>query len=309
MPGPKNNPIDPPLTQDELEVWAYLHRHVDYLAGQIGIRHDSMPDSIASTIAYIHEEWVKLGHAVETQTYPTEAMEAKNLIVEWPGAKKPDEIVIVGAHYDTVSRTPGADDNASAVAMMLAVCKALNGRKFQRTLRFVAFANEEPMHFSGPTMGSRVYADRCKADGDNVHAMICLEMVGFYNTAHASQDYPSEIPNFIRPLLRDKGDFIALVSDLATRSKLGTFKRAFKKAVKFPVIAAPLPKAQQIMWVSDHGPFWDNGYPAFMVTDTSWFRNPNYHTMNDTPDTLDYDRMTRVAVGVTEGVAALAGEI
>ena len=309
MPVPKNKPIDPPLTQVELEVWAYIHRHIDMLAGQIGIRHDSMPDTIRATIAYIQEEWVKLGQAVETQTYPTEAMEAKNLVVEWQGAQKPDQIVVVGAHYDTVSRTPGADDNASAVAMMLAVCKALAGRKFKRTLRFVAFANEEPMHFSGPTMGSRVYANRCKSADDDIHAMVCLEMVGFYNTKPASQDYPSEIPNFIRPLLRDQGDFIAFVSDLNTRSKLGTFKRAFKKTVKFPAIAAPLPKANQIMWVSDHGPFWDNGYPALMVTDTSWFRNHNYHTMNDTPDTLEYGRMARVAVGVTEGVAALAGEM
>ncbi|MBX2853035.1 MAG: M20/M25/M40 family metallo-hydrolase [Phycisphaeraceae bacterium] len=309
MPGPKNKPIDPPLTQDELEVWAYLHRHVDKLAGEIGIRHDSNPISIASTVSYLHEEWVKLGQSVEMQAYPTPAMEAKNLVVEWPGTEEVDLIVVVGAHYDTVSRTPGADDNASAVAMLLAVCKELLGRRFKRTLRFVAFANEEPMHFSGPTMGSRVYADRCKAAGEMIDVMVCLEMVGYFDTAEDSQDYPEELHKFIRPFLRSEGDFIAFVSDMATRSRLGRFKRAFKKAVKFPVVAAPLPKARQVIWVSDHGPFWDNGYPALMVTDTSWFRNHNYHTMNDTPETLDYDRMTRVAVGVTEGVAALAGEV
>lgn len=308
MAGPNNKPIDPKLTTEELDVWAYIHRHVDMLAGQIGIRHDSDPSSIASTIAYLHEEWGKLGQTVKTQTYPTPAMQATNLVVEWPGIQESERIVVVGAHYDTVSRTPGADDNASAVAMLLAVCKALVGRQFKKTLRFVAFANEEPMHFTGPTMGSRVYAERCKADGDDIYAMVCLEMVGYFDTTEASQDYPDELPAFIRPLLRSRGDFIAFVSDLATRSQLGVFRRAFKKAVEFPVLAAPLPKARQLLWVSDHGPFWDNDYPALMVTDTSWFRNQNYHTMNDTPDTLDYDRMSRVAVGITEGVAALAGE-
>ena len=309
MPGHKNKPIDPPLSEHELEVWAYLHRHVDKLAGEIGIRHDSDPSSIVMTIRYLIEEWTKLGQDIDVQAYPTPAMEAKNLVVEWPGETHPDQIVVVGAHYDTVPRTPGADDNASAVAMLLVVCKGLLGRRFKRTLRFVAFANEEPLHFSTPTMGSRVYADRCKAAGDTIDVMVCLEMVGYFDTEANSQDYPEELPKFIRPFLRSEGDFIAFVADMATRTKLGRFKRAFKKAVKFPVIAAPLPKASQVMWVSDHGPFWDNGYPALMVTDTSWFRNHNYHTMNDTPDTLDYDRMTRVAVGVTEAVAALAGEI
>ncbi|MEM6258405.1 MAG: M28 family peptidase [Planctomycetota bacterium] len=308
MPGPRNKPIDPPLTEREFGVYAYLHRHVEHLAGQIGIRHDSDPGSIDATVGYLIDEWDKLGQTVDIQAYPTDAMQAKNLVVEWPGTTKAGEIVIVGAHYDTVAGTPGADDNASAVAMVLAVCRGLVGRTFERTLRFVAFANEEPMHFSGPTMGSRVYADRCKAANENIHLMVCLEMVGYYDTAENSQDYPDELPAFIKPFLRSRGDFIAFIADMATRSRLGRFKRVFKKNAAFPVIAAPLPRARQVIWVSDHGPFWDNGFPALMVTDTAWFRNGNYHTMNDTPDTLDYERMARVAVGVTEAVAALAEE-
>jgi Zn-dependent M28 family amino/carboxypeptidase len=265
-----------------------------------------MPSSIDATLAYINKTLSDLGQEVQTQTYPTAAMQATNLIVEWPGTTKAESIIVVGAHYDTVVRTPGADDNASAVAMLLAVCKGLIGRKFKRTMRFVAFANEEPMHFNTKTMGSRVYADRCRAENDDIHCMVCLEMVGYFDTAEGSQDYPAELPKFIRPLLRSRGDFIAFVSDLSTRSQLRRFKRAFKNTVDFPAIAAPLPKAREFLWLSDHGPFWDNGYPALMVNDTSMFRNHNYHTKNDTPDTLDYDRMARVAVGVTEGVAALA---
>ncbi|MEO0477277.1 MAG: M28 family peptidase [Planctomycetota bacterium] len=309
MPGPDNIPINPPLTHHEQCVMEDLHAHVEVLAGLIGIRHDSMPSSIEATVAYINKVFADLGQTVEAQCYPTKAMEAQNLVVEWPGSSNAESIVVVGAHYDTVSRTPGADDNASAVAMLLAVCKGLVGRRFNRTLRFVAFANEEPMHFNTKTMGSRVYADRCSATDEDIHCMICLEMVGYFDTSEGSQDYPAELPKFLKPFLRTRGDFIAFVADLATRSQLRQFKRAFKKAVDFPVIAKPIPKARDFLWLSDHGPFWDNDYPALMVNDTSFFRNHNYHTMNDTPDTLDYDRMARVAVGVTEGVAALAEEV
>jgi Zn-dependent M28 family amino/carboxypeptidase len=308
MSGHANNPIEPPLTPAEQGLRAVLHQHVEMLAGLIGIRHDSRPSSIEATIAYLRKQFEDMGLSVESQAYPTPAMQATNLVVEWPGQSLPKEVVIVGAHYDTVLRTPGADDNASALAMMLAICKSLSGRQFKRTLRFVAFANEEPPHFVGPTMGSRVYAERCKRADDDIHLMVCLEMVGYYDTRPNSQTYPDELPKFLRPLLPSTGDFIAIVSDMRTRSQLGRFKKAFKKAVAFPAVAAPLPKASQIMWVSDHGPFWDNNYPALMVTDTSWFRNQNYHTMTDTPDTLDYDRMARVALGVTEAVAATATE-
>ncbi|MEM9915849.1 MAG: M28 family peptidase [Planctomycetota bacterium] len=306
MSGPENLPIQPPLTPHELEVREELCRNVDALAGLIGIRHDSRPSSLDATVAHITREWENQGQAVKVEAYHTAAWEAKNLVVEWRGQTQPDSVVIVGAHYDTVRGTPGADDNASAVAMLLAVSEALKNQRYARTVRFVAFANEEPPHFPGPTMGSAVYAKACKQRGDDIYAMVCLEMVGYYDTAPNSQTFPTELPKIVKPLLRSTGDFIAFVSDMATRRQLRQFTKGFKKAVKFPVISAPVPKARDLLWLSDHGPFWDQGYPALMVTDTSWFRNENYHEMSDTPDTLDYDRMSRVAVGVAEGVSRLA---
>jgi len=308
MPKPDNKPIQPKLTPHEISVGNELRRHVEVLAGDIGIRHDSMPETIGAAVDYIEKEFEAIGFNVAVETYSTSAGEAKNLVIERHGSTQADQIVIVGAHYDTVRSTPGADDNASAVAMLLSACQGLADREFSRTLRFVAFANEEPPHFVGPTMGSRVYAERCRERGDEIHAMVCLEMVGYYNTAPDSQTYPDELPRIFRPILHSTGDFIAFVSDIATRRQLRRFTKAFKRSVKFPVTSVPLPHARNIMWVSDHGPFWDNDYPALMVTDTSWFRNLNYHEMTDTPDTLDYERMARVAVGVTEGIAALAGE-
>lgn len=307
MPGPDNSPLQPPLTADEGRVRAEIVRHVEMLAGIIGIRHDSRSSSIEATLAYIRREFESYGQEVTAQTYPTDAGDAVNLVVEWPGVSKPDEIVLLGGHYDTVISTPGADDNASAVAGLLSVCRQLAGRSFGRTVRFVAFANEEPPHFGTATMGSHVYAERCKERGDKIHAMVCLEMLGYYDTAAGSQDYPHELPGMLKPLLRSAGDFIAVVSDVKATLQLRGFMKGFKAAVKFPAIAVPLPGVQSLLWVSDQGPFWDRGYPAMIVTDTAWFRNGNYHQPTDTPETLDYDRMARVVHGVAGGIAALAG--
>ena len=309
MSGPVNHPIKPKLSASELSLREDLVRNVDALAGLIGIRHDLRPSSLDATVAHITRELEGLGQTVDVQTYPTARWAAKNLVVEWKGQSDPDRIVVLGAHYDTVKTTPGADDNASAVAMLLSVCKALKERSFAKTIRFVAFANEEPPHFPGPTMGSAVYAKACRERGNDIYAMVCLEMVGYFDTAPNSQTFSDELPKVVKPLLRTTGDFIAFVSDIATRRQLRKFTKGFKSAVKFRTISAPVPKARDILWLSDHGPFWDQNYPALMVTDTSWFRNPNYHELTDTPDTLDYDRMARVAAGVAEGISRLAKQV
>ena len=286
-----------------------LTHHVHVLAGLIGVRHDSRPSTIAAAIGMIEREWTAMGQHITTQRYDTPAGEARNLMVEWPGATRPEEIVVVGAHYDTVSTTPGADDNASAVAVLLETTRELSGRRFARTIRLVAFANEEPPHFIGPTMGSRVYAKSCRAADDQVICMVCLEMLGYFDDAPGSQTYPDEVPALLRRVLPKRGDFLACVSDLATRQPLKQFAKAFRKATDLKLVAHAIPKAQDILWLSDHGPFWDEGYPALMLTDTSWFRNPNYHEATDVPETLDYAAMSRVTSGVVAGVAALADEV
>lgn len=307
MAVPKNKPIHPPLSDQENDLRELLRGHVEALAGLIGIRHDSRPSSLDATVAYIEHQFASMGQTARVEAYPTDAWDAKNLVVEWPGSKHSEDVVILGGHYDTVRSTPGADDNATAIAGLLAVCRLLKGRAFSKTIRFVAFANEEPPHFGTKTMGSMVYAKGCKTRGDRIHAMVCLEMLGYYDTGPNTQEYPAELPKIVSPLLRSTGDFIALVSDFASWRQLRRFTRGFKSVAKCPVTSAPLPGAQNLLWVSDHGPFWDQGYPALMVTDTAWFRNPHYHAPTDTPETLDYDRMARVVGGVAGGVAKLAG--
>lgn len=301
-----NAPIDPPLTEFERALSARLHEHVQTLAGLIGPRHMGRPTSMEAAAAYIERQCRQVGDDVERQSYPVAGSEAVNLVVERRGVRRPDEIVIVGAHYDTLPQTPGADDNASAVAMLIEVSRLLQDRTPGRTVRFVAFANEEPPHFYSDTMGSQVYARRCRARRERIVGLICLEMVGYYRTDAHTQDYPPAIRRPARLLLPNRGDFLAAASNLPSAGLLMSFRRGFKRAVRFPLIAVPLPEAVNEIRRSDNGPFWDEGFRAIMVTDTSFLRNPNYHQPTDTPDTLDYDRMARATLGVAGGVAHVA---
>lgn len=256
---------------------------------------------------YIERELTALGESVERQTYPVGDQQAVNLVVEHQGTRRPEQIVILGAHYDTVPETPGADDNASAVAMLIEVARLLNGVSARRTLRFVAFANEEPPHFYSQTMGSQVYAGQCRQRGEAIVGMLCLEMVGYYTDAPASQQAPPLIPRPLRWLLPRRGNFLAAVSNLPSAGLLWPFRRGFKRISRFRLFAIALPQIVHEIRLSDHGPFWDLGFPAMMLTDTSFFRNPHYHRPTDTPDTLNYASMAHVTVGVAGGVARIAG--
>lgn len=285
----------------------HLRRHVDTLAGLIGPRHDGRPSTIEAAIAYIEREWAGMGQTIRRESFPTQAGEAVNLVVEWRGTVEPDDVVIVGAHYDTVPETPGADDNASAVAVMLEVTRLLAGRQPKRTLRLIAFANEEPPHFYCETMGSQVHAWGCRERGERVVGMVSLEMLGYFSDNKDSQQYPSKLPRVLTSMLPKRANFVGMVSDPRSAPFLFRFQRGFKRATKMRAIAVPLPKVVHEIRLSDHGPFWDAGFRAMMVTDTSFFRNPHYHQPTDTPDTLDYERMVQVTEGIAGGIAAVVG--
>ena len=210
-----------------------------------------------------------------------------------------EEIIIVGAHYDTVSGSPGADDNASGVAAMLVIAQRLTSEAPKRTIRFVAFANEEPPFFDTPQMGSLRYAQRCHDRGEKIVAMLSLETIGFFNDAPQSQTYPSML-SLVYP---STANFIAFVSNLRSRALL---HRCVKRFSGVPIVSGALPEfIAGVAW-SDQYAFWKFGYPAVMVTDTALFRNPHYHSATDTPGTLDYDRLGRVVGGLTSVVVDLA---
>ncbi len=295
------------MTTIRTQIEANLRLHVDRLAGLIGPRCFQRPHSIVATIGYIRGEWKKMGFDVVDETYQALEYQATNLIVERKGTTRPQEIILLGAHYDTVSTTPGADDNASAVAVMLEVSRLLKDFEPSRTIRYVAFACEEPPFFNLRAMGSQHHARQCKLRDEKISAMLCLEMVGYFSDEPNSQTIPPGIPKMLTKLIPTQGNFLAAVGNLASTSLVWKFRRGFKRGTKLPLLAIPLPETIHEISLSDHRSFWLEGYPALMLTDTSFLRNPHYHETTDTPETLDYKRMTQVAEGVAEAMRSLAG--
>ncbi|HEV7241254.1 MAG TPA: M20/M25/M40 family metallo-hydrolase [Thermoanaerobaculia bacterium] len=240
-------------------------------------------------------------YIVERQRYAAHDVSVENLIVEIRGTTCPEEIVIVGAHYDSVDGSPGADDNASGVAGMLALARRFAKAKPARTLRFVAWTNEEPPHFQTRTMGSYVYARRCRERKERIVAALSLEMLGYYDDERGSQQYPPPLA----ALYPDTANFIGFAGNLGSRALVMRCVKAFRARTTFPAIAAVLPELiPQTGW-SDQWSFWQFGWPALMVTDTALFRNPHYHTASDTPDKLDYERMAMVVDGLAGVVEEL----
>jgi Zn-dependent M28 family amino/carboxypeptidase len=284
-----------------------VRRHVDRLAGLIGPRHLSRSAAFVAAAELVERELADAGYAVERQTYLAGAQQVANIVAELPGGKKKDEIVVVGAHYDTIATTPGADDNASAVAVMLEVARRMRRLQPPRTVRFVGFACEEMPYFHTREMGSQVYAQQCRTLGERIRGMLCLEMVGYYATGPGSQEVPPAIPRIFHGVLPKQGDFLAAVANLRSVRLLRRFRRGFKQAVRFPLFSIALPEAIREIRFSDNSSFWDQGYPALMLTDTSFYRNPHYHMPTDTPDTLDYERMAQVTLGVVGGACEVAG--
>lgn len=242
------------------------------------------------------------GYTVTRETFLADGMACHDLVVERAGPSLPNEVVVIGAHYDGVLDKPAADDNASGAAGLIELARAFAHETTARTLRFVAFTNEEPHHFQTRTMGSLVYAGRVRARGDDVVAMLSVEMIGFYNTRPGSQQYPPPL-SFFYP---DRGDFIAFVGRDEEVSLVRHVVETFRAHTHFPSEGVALPERMPGVGWSDHWSFWRAGYPAVMVTDTAFNRNPNYHTHHDTADTLDYDRMARVVSGIVPVVRDLA---
>ena len=291
---------------DEQQLAERLYRHVDCLADLIGPRHPLKPVALKAAAGYIEREFSALGYSVERQAYDVDHGQVANLVMEVTGTRRGQEVLIIGAHYDTIPTTPGADDNASAIAMLIEIARLLRDSSFQRTLRFVAFPCEEPPYFYTDSMGSQVYARQCRLRGEQIVGMICLEMVGYYRDEPNSQQLPSGIPSVFRWAFPTRGDFLAAVGNFNSLGLVWSFRRGFKHAVAFPLYSIVLPNRIPEIHLSDNSSFWDQGYPALMVTDTAFLRNPHYHSTTDTPDTLDYNCMARGTIGVAGGVARLA---
>jgi Zn-dependent M28 family amino/carboxypeptidase len=253
---------------------------------------------------FLEASFAQAGYKVQRQGYTVDKQTYYNLEVEIPGTQRADEIVIIGGHYDSVSGSPGANDNGTGAAATLELARLFAGKKPSRTLRFVEFVNEEPPFFFSEGMGSLVYASRCKQRSENVVAMLSLETIGYYSDQIGSQKYPLPELSSIYPL---QGNFISFIGNLASGSLVKDAIASFRRHTKFPSEGTALPnEITGVSW-SDQWSFWQQGYPGIMVTDTAPFRYPYYHTSDDTPDKVNYDRLARVVAGLEYAIADLSG--
>ena len=299
MPG-KNISRAAALSADEIELRDELRADVEMLAGHIGGRNMLRYSQLNAAADFIENSFARAGLQSRRDTYELDGRPCHNIEVEIKGSRP--EIILVGAHYDSVFGAPGANDNGSGVAGMLALARRFAGKPTPKTLRFVAFVNEEPPFFQTSRMGSFVYAGRCKERGDKISAMISLETIGYFSDAPGSQTYPAPGLGIFYPTV---GNFIGFVGNVGSRSLLRRALSAFRAQEKLPSEGASLPAfIPGVSW-SDQWSFWKNGYPAIMITDTAPFRYPHYHRSTDTPDKLDYDRFALVVSGMDKVISDL----
>jgi hypothetical protein len=281
-----------------------LKKTVSFLSEEVGSRGYLQLNELKKTADYIKSEFAMYGYSVLTQPYEAKGNLYENIYVEIKGTKTPEKILVIGAHYDTVTGTPGADDNASGVAGLLELARLLFDERPDMTVQFVAFTLEEPPFFRSRWQGSYVYAKGLNSRGNDVEGMICLEMIGYFTDEPDSQFFPLPMFRWFYP---SEGNFITLVSNFTSKGFLNRVKGAFKMGTGLPVETLTSISLIPGVDFSDHRSFWKFGYDAIMVTDTAFYRNPQYHGPGDIPGILDYDRMTEVVLGLKSAVLKLAG--
>jgi Zn-dependent M28 family amino/carboxypeptidase len=292
MPGRSHAGPLPALTSEEKALAARLRRHVEALAAS------ERNDDLETPARYIEGAFAAHGLQPARHEFQSGGRNVSN--VEVSPADSP--LVVVGAHYDTVPGSPGANDNASGVAALIELAGLLGTENL--SVRFVAFANEEMPYFMGPEMGSWLSARRARDRGEMPRAMLSLEMLGYYDDAPASQRYPPPLGLFYP----GRADFIAFVGDLGARALVRKSIRIFREKARFPSQGVAAPAAIPGVAWSDHWSFRNHGFPAIMVTDTAFNRYPHYHLPSDTPEKLDYERLARVTLGLAGVIRELATE-
>jgi hypothetical protein len=308
-----------PLSVAQQELAGRLRGHVVKLADEIGPRSlTTTPGPLWKATAYITEQLIKGGYTPTFQTFSVSGyykdglfgsshatQSTHNVIAELPGVPGESEIIVVGAHYDGVDKCPAANDNGSGVAALIEIARTLKQEQLNRTVRFVAFTNEESPFFRSDDMGSYRYAKACKDRGDKIAAMISLETIGYYRDKPNSQHFPVAALSLLYPTT---GNFLCFVGSLNSRDLLSSCAKTFIDASKFPTQALSAPPEMKGVDFSDHLSFWRCGYPAIMVTDTAPYRYPHYHTAQDTSDKIDYDKLARVTDGMSAVVRELANK-
>lgn len=291
------------LSEDEQLLCERLKKHILILTEKIGERNIWHFNELEVSADYIEKFLSDMGYEVKKQYYKVRDKTVRNIEAEIVGTSQPGEIVVVGAHYDSVLGSKGANDNASGVAAVLEIARFLVRKKLSRTVRLVMFVNEEPPFFKTDDMGSRVYASRSRQYGEQIVAMLAIETIGYYSDIIGSQQYPFPF-SFFYP---NTANFIGFIGNISSRHLVHKAIGIFRMYTEFPSEGLAAPGWMTGIGWSDHWSFWKEGYPAIMVTDTALFRYKYYHTQEDTPDKIEYAHMARVVAGITRVVTELAG--
>lgn len=267
----------------------------EHLEAIIGERNPfTSMEKLKETAGYIEDQFISLGLRIEKEDVPYRGISSQNILGYRDGSEGSDEYFIIAAHYDSVEGTPGADDNASAVAALLEVARMLEPIPLKTTLLYAGFTLEECGF-----IGSTQFAQRARQAGDRIEGMIALEMLGYRTHAPGSQTYPAYVDPARFP---DKGDFIAVVGNEPSMNLTTAMAESIRQTVpQLPVELLILPgRGDQFeeIRLSDHSPFWENGFRAVMITDTAFFRNPNYHQSTDTLETLDIEFIRDISIGI-----------
>jgi hypothetical protein len=303
MPGTSYRQALPPLSAIEIELKDRLKSDVETLSVKIGRRNFGSYQNLVAAKDFLNTELEQAGYTVREQKYTIEGKDFSNLEVEIPGSSRADEILVIGGHYDSAFNSPGANDNATGAAAVLALAREFVGTKPLRTLRFVEFTNEEPPYFWTKHMGSLVYAQAAKEREEKIVGMFSLETLGYFTDKANTQKYPPPL-SLIYP---SQGDFIGFIGDIDSRELLRNTIRSFRAQAKFPSEGAALPSSIQGVGWSDQWSFWQQGYQALMITDTAPFRYPHYHTAEDTLDKIDFEKLSRVTYGISKVIRDFVG--
>ena len=292
----RGEPLEKYKPADLIEIKKGLERDVAFMQalGPRNSENGEAYEKLRLCEAWIRQRWQSQGYAVNTQTFRFEGREYSNLEIELRGRVSPSEIIIVSAQYDTLPDSPGANNNASGVAILLALSRLFKNSAPDRTLRFINFVNEEDPFFDTESMGSYQYAQRSRRLGEDIQVMISLDTLGIYKDTPGSQRLPFPFSS----LYPDRGNFLALIGDFSSRKHMVAATRGFKKGSSFPIEAGVIPKWVESAGWSDHLSFWKFGYPGIMVTDTGGFRSPYHTTKEDTMEKLNFEAMARIVLGM-----------
>lgn len=289
-------------SDEQIKMTSRLQAHVQRLGGDIGERNVWHFAALNDAASYIESEWGRQGYAVRRLPYEVSGVHCANLEAVRNGNARQREILLVGAHYNSVVGSPGANDNASGVAALLEISRTFAAIEPAMTVRFVAFVNEEPPFFMSGHQGSMVYAKASRHRGDDIRLMASLETIGWYSNRPGSQHYPL-LFNLFYP---DRANFIGMVSNFRSGAAMRRLAQAFRAHSDFPLqTVATFRFVPGVTW-SDHRSFWRHGYRAMMITDTAPYRYPHYHAVDDTPDKLVYPEFSRVMLGLCAAFMEIA---